>query len=141
MPPLLVVEDDPDIVDVVRYNFEREGFRVYSAVTGERGLEEARRRKPDLILLDLMLPGIDGLEICRRLRAAEDTKSIPVIVLTAKSEESDIVVGLEQAAAHAERAVALAPASAAGWALVADIESARGKEAAAARARRKATVQ
>ena len=94
-PTLLIVEDDPDIVDVVRYNFEREGFRVLSTTTGERGLQEAQRNRPDLMLLDLMLPGIDGFEICRRLRASEETRSIPVIVLTAKSEESDIIVGLE----------------------------------------------
>ena len=94
-PSVLVVEDDADLVEVVRYNFEREGFRVTAAATGERGLEEASRGKPDLVVLDLMLPGIDGLEICRRLRAADDTRSLPVIMLTAKSEEADVIVGLE----------------------------------------------
>ncbi len=94
-PTLLIVEDDPDIVDVVRYNFEREGFRVLFASSGERGLQEAFRSRPELIVLDLMLPGIDGFEICRRLRASDDTRAIPVIVLSAKGEESDVIVGLE----------------------------------------------
>ena len=94
-PSVLVVEDDADLVEVVRYNFEREGFRVTSAATGERGLEEASRGRPDLVVLDLMLPGIDGLEICRRLRSSEETRSLPVIMLTAKSEEADVIVGLE----------------------------------------------
>jgi len=94
-PTILVVEDDPDIIDVLRYNFEREGFRVLSTNAGEKGLQEAFRHKPDLIFLDLMLPGIDGFEICRRLRSADETQSIPVIMITAKSEEADVIVGLE----------------------------------------------
>jgi len=95
---VLVIEDDPDIVEVVRYNLEREGFRVLDARDGERGLDQARRAEPDLILLDLMLPGIDGLEVCRRLRAADETRAVPVVILTAKSEEADVVVGLEMGA-------------------------------------------
>jgi two-component system alkaline phosphatase synthesis response regulator PhoP len=97
-PSVLVIEDDPDIVEVVRFNLEREGFRVHDARDGERGLDQARRSAPDLILLDLMLPGIDGLEVCRRLRTSDETRAVPVVVLTAKSEEADVVVGLEMGA-------------------------------------------
>jgi len=95
---LLVIEDDPDIVELVRYNLEREGFRVLVVTDGEKGLAEATRLQPDLVLLDLMLPGLDGLEVCRRLRAMDSTRGIPVLVLTAKGEESDVVVGLEMGA-------------------------------------------
>ena len=95
---LLVIEDDPDIVELLRYNLEREGFRVLVATDGEHGLADAARHQPDLVLLDLMLPGLDGLEVCRRLRAQDGTRGIPVLVLTAKGEEADIVVGLEMGA-------------------------------------------
>lgn len=95
---LLVIEDDPDIVELLRYNLEREGFRVLIATDGEHGLADAARHQPDLLLLDLMLPGLDGLEVCRRLRAQEGTRGIPVLVLTAKSEEADVVIGLEMGA-------------------------------------------
>jgi two-component system phosphate regulon response regulator PhoB len=95
---LLVIEDDPDIIEILRYNLEREGFRVLVAADGERGLAEAARSQPDLVLLDLMLPGLDGLEVCRRLRQQDATRWIPVLVLTAKSEEADVVVGLEMGA-------------------------------------------
>jgi len=95
---LLVIEDDPDIVELLRYNLEREGFRVHVAGDGERGLDLAARNQPDLILLDLMLPGLAGLEVCRRLRALEETRGTPVLILTAKSEESDVVIGLEMGA-------------------------------------------
>lgn len=91
---ILVIEDDPDIVELVQYNLEREGYRVHSASDGEKGLKEAAARKPALILLDLMLPGIEGLEVCRRLKASTETDAIPIIMLTAKGEESDIVLGL-----------------------------------------------
>ena len=94
-PTLLVIEDDPDIVELLRYNLEREGYRVLVATDGERGLAEAVRHPPELILLDLMLPGLDGLEVCRRLRAQDETRGTPVLMLTAKSEETDIVIGLE----------------------------------------------
>ena len=97
-PTLLVVEDDPDIVELLRYNLEREGFRVLLAADGERGLADAQRLQPDLVVLDLMLPGLDGLEVCRRLRASEATRSTPVLMLTAKGEESDVVIGLEMGA-------------------------------------------
>ena len=90
-----MIEDDPDIVELVQYNLERESYAVFSATDGEEGLAEAKARRPDLILLDLMLPGIDGLEVCRRLKADEGMRSIHVIMLTAKGEEVDIVTGLE----------------------------------------------
>ena len=91
---ILVIEDDPDIAELVEYNLTREGYRVLSATSGERGLELARLERPSLILLDLMLPGIPGLEVCRRLRR-EVSPDVPLIMLTAKSEEVDIVTGLE----------------------------------------------
>ena len=92
---LLVIEDDPDIVELLRYNLEREGYRVLVANDGEHGLADAARHQPDLILLDLMLP---GLEVCRRLRVHDGTRATPVLVLTAKSEEADVVIGLEMGA-------------------------------------------
>lgn len=92
---LLIIEDDPDIVELMQYNLEREGYRVMSAEDGEVGLREAAQRKPDLVLLDLMLPGIDGLSVCRELKQSESTRGIPVIMVTAKGEESDVVSGLE----------------------------------------------
>lgn len=92
---ILVVEDDPDIVELLEYSLEREGYTVLAASDGEKGLSEARRRKPALVLLDLMLPGLDGLSICRALKEDGATKDIPVMMLTAKGEESDVVVGLE----------------------------------------------
>ena len=92
---VLIVEDDPDIVELLQYTLEREGYPVMIARNGEKGLSEARRRKPGLIVLDLMLPGLDGLEVCRALKGEDSTKSIPVVMLTAKGEESDVVLGLE----------------------------------------------
>jgi two-component system phosphate regulon response regulator PhoB len=92
---ILSVEDEEDIQEVVKYNLLREGYRVNCAGTGEEALKSVRDGRPDLILLDLMLPGVDGLEVCRRLKRDPDTEGIPVIMLTAKGEESDIVAGLE----------------------------------------------
>ena len=92
---ILIIEDDPDIVELLQYNLEREGYRVISASNGELGLHEARRRKPGAILLDLMLPGMDGLEICRQLKQEDGTRDIPLLMVTAKGEESDVVTGLE----------------------------------------------
>ena len=94
----LVIEDDPDIVELVQYNLHREGFEVYAAKNGEAGIVEASTRRPSLILLDLMLPGIEGLEVCRTLKKNGATRNIPVVMLTAKGEESDIVLGLEMGA-------------------------------------------
>lgn len=91
---VLVIEDETDILDLVRYHLEREGFAVLTARNGESGLEEAVSARPSLILLDLMLPGIQGLEVCRLLKEREATRSIPIIMLTARGEESDVVIGL-----------------------------------------------
>ena len=92
---ILIIEDEPDIVKMLEYNLKKEGFRVVSAPDGQEGLRQARKQCPDIILLDLMLPEIDGLEVCRALRQERDTAGIPVIMLTAKGRESDKVVGLE----------------------------------------------
>lgn len=92
---ILVVDDEQDIRELLTYNLEREGYRVVSVETGEAAAEKAGSVKPDLIILDLMLPGIDGVEVCRRLRAREGVKDIPIIMLTAKSEDSDVISGLE----------------------------------------------
>ena len=92
---LLIIEDDPDIVELLQYNLEREGYRVLVATDGEIGLREARSRKPGAILLDLMLPGMDGLEVCRHLKGDEATRAIPLLMVTAKGEETDVVTGLE----------------------------------------------
>ena len=92
---VLVVEDEKNIAELVKYNLEQEGFRVLSAMNGTAGLEQARKEKPSLIILDLMLPGIDGIEICKILKQNYKTSHIPVIMLTAKSQESDKIVGLE----------------------------------------------
>ncbi|MCK4305938.1 MAG: response regulator [Candidatus Eisenbacteria sp.] len=92
---ILVVEDEQDIRELLEYNLSREGFTVSCAGCGEDGLELAQAKRPDLVVLDLMLPGIDGLEVCRRLRKDPDSENIPIVMLTAKGEESDIVAGLE----------------------------------------------
>ena len=92
---IVAIEDEPDILEIIKYNLEREGYEVRGALDGEEGLALVRREMPDLVLLDLMLPGIDGLEICRRLKYEAATRAIAVIMVTAKSEESDIVLGLE----------------------------------------------
>ncbi|HSW39098.1 MAG TPA: response regulator [Acidobacteriota bacterium] len=92
---VLIIDDEKDLVDLVRYNLEKDGYHVISAGDGESGLALAIERKPDLAVVDLMLPGIDGLETCRLLRQSEATAMIPIIMLTAKSSESDRIVGLE----------------------------------------------
>lgn len=92
---IALVEDDPDIAEVLRYNLDREGFEVESFSRGDLALTGIRRRAPDLVLLDLMLPGIDGLEICRLLKREPKTAGIPIIMLTARGEETDRIVGLE----------------------------------------------
>ena len=92
---ILIVEDEPDIIELLRYNLARDGYAVLEATTGETALEVIEAKSPDLVLLDLMLPKIDGLEVCRRVRASEDHKRLPIIMLTAKGEEVDIVTGLE----------------------------------------------
>src|SRR5512147_612750 len=92
---ILTIDDEKDLIELVRYNLELEGFHVKSALDGETGVAMAQNEVPDLVLVDLMLPGIDGLEVCRRLRSDKRTAGIPLIMLTAKSAESDRVVGLE----------------------------------------------
>jgi len=92
---ILVVDDEEDILELVRYNLSREGYKVLCAVSGEEGLKLSKAEKPDLIVLDLMLPGVDGLDVTRRLKGDEATRKIPIVMLTAKGEESDIVTGLE----------------------------------------------
>lgn len=92
---ILVVEDEADILNLIAYNLEKESYRVLKAATGEEGMKLARDRKPDLVLLDLMLPGVDGLDICKHLKADDMTRGIPIIMVSARGEESDVVVGLE----------------------------------------------
>jgi two-component system, OmpR family, alkaline phosphatase synthesis response regulator PhoP len=92
---VLVIDDEKDLIELVRYNLEKEGFLVKGELNGEAGVAAALSDLPDIIIVDLMLPGIDGLEACRRLRSDPRTSGIPIIMLTAKSGESDRVVGLE----------------------------------------------
>ena len=92
---VLAVEDEEDILELVRYNLEKEGYRVTGVVSGEEALRRARSQPPDLIVLDLMLPGMDGLTVCRELKQDAKTRDLPIIILTAKGEEADIVAGLE----------------------------------------------
>jgi two-component system, OmpR family, alkaline phosphatase synthesis response regulator PhoP len=92
---ILVVDDEEDILELVRYNLSREGYRTLCAASGEEGLKVAKAEYPDLIVLDLMLPGVDGLDVARQLKGDEATRKVPIIMLTAKGEESDIVTGLE----------------------------------------------
>jgi len=92
---VLIVEDEEDIADLVVHHLTREGYEVIRAGTGEDGLELARTKRPALVVLDLMLPGIDGLEVCRQIRAEPATQTTAVRMLTAKGEEADIIVGLQ----------------------------------------------
>ncbi len=95
---ILVVEDERDIRELVRYNLQEEGFLVVEANDGETGLALAQKERPALVILDLMLPSLSGLEVCRLLRSREETASLPILVLTAKASEMDRVVGLEMGA-------------------------------------------
>ena len=92
---VLVIEDEEDILELIRFNLAREGFKVICAESGEEGLEAARSKVPRLVVLDLMLPGIDGLEVCRLLKQDSDTRPIAIVMVTAKGEESDVITGLE----------------------------------------------
>jgi len=96
MPPknIVVIEDEPDILEVLKYNLEREGLRVMSCLDGTEGLEIIQLQRPDLVLLDLMLPGLSGLDICEQLKSNSHTRNIPIIMVTAKGEEADVVLGL-----------------------------------------------
>ena len=95
---ILVVEDDPDIKELISFNLSNQGHQVFEANNGELGIEKAREKLPDLILLDLMLPGIHGLDVCRIIKADQETKDIPIIMVTAMGQEEDIVKGLETGA-------------------------------------------
>jgi two-component system alkaline phosphatase synthesis response regulator PhoP len=92
---ILIVEDEKDILQLVKLYLEKEGFRTVSAMTGAEGLRQVKTEHPDLIVLDLMLPEMDGLEVCKRIRLNQDTALLPILMLTAKAEESDTVIGLE----------------------------------------------
>ncbi len=92
---ILVVDDEEDILELVRYNLDGQGYQTSCAATGEQALQKVREQPPALIILDLMLPGIDGLDVAKRLKENEKTRRIPIIMLTAKGEEADVVKGLE----------------------------------------------
>ena len=92
---ILIIEDEKDIVKMLDYNLKKEGFKTLSAHNGEDGLDMARKENPDLILLDLMLPEMDGLDVCKAIKNEAKTSHIPIIILTAKAQETDKIVGLE----------------------------------------------
>lgn len=92
---ILVVDDEPDILELITYNLKNEGYGVLPAQSGEQAIQIVRQSHPDLVILDLMLPGIDGLEVTKNLKNDEKTRDIPIVMVTAKGEESDIVTGLE----------------------------------------------
>jgi two-component system, OmpR family, alkaline phosphatase synthesis response regulator PhoP len=92
---LLIVEDEPEIAELIEFHAERAGMRARTIHSGRLALEVLRREKPDLVILDLMLPDLDGLEVCRRMKQNEDTRSIPIVMVTAKGEEADVVAGIE----------------------------------------------
>ncbi|MFC2149588.1 response regulator [Candidatus Auribacterota bacterium] len=92
---ILIVEDEKDIVEMIEYNLQKEGYQTYSVGNGEDVLKRAKKDHVDLILLDIMLPGIDGFDVCRLIKSTEATKNIPIIIVSAKSQEADKIVGLE----------------------------------------------
>ncbi|MBA3010988.1 MAG: response regulator transcription factor [Proteobacteria bacterium] len=92
---ILIVDDEEDIIELIKYNLKNEGYAILTAMTGEAAIKTAKHSRPDLIVLDLMLPGIDGLEVTRHLKKNDDTMDIPIVMVTAKGEESDVVTGLE----------------------------------------------
>ena len=92
---ILVVEDEDDIRELLRYNLAKEGYQVTGLASGEEALKAVKATRPDLMVLDLMLPGMDGLEVCRSLKQDPQTRNLPIVMLTAKGEEADIVAGLE----------------------------------------------
>jgi two-component system, OmpR family, phosphate regulon response regulator PhoB len=97
-PRILIIEDERGLTQVLTYNLEREGYEVVVAHDGQEGLRKAQMQLPDLVLLDLMLPTMDGLEVCRELRGGERTRNVPILMLTAKAEETDQVVGFTMGA-------------------------------------------
>ena len=92
---ILIVEDEEDLREIIIYNLDREGYQTIGVETGEQGLEQAIALKPDLMILDLMLPGMNGIDVCKQLKQDKNTQPIPIIIVSAKGEESDIVSGLE----------------------------------------------
>ena len=92
---VLVVDDEEDILELVKYNLAKEGFTVVAVTSGEDALAAVRTKQPDAVVLDLMLPGLDGLEVCRRMKGDPTMQHIPIVMLTAKGTEADIVTGLE----------------------------------------------
>ena len=92
---ILVVEDEEDILELVSFNLKKQGYQVRGVTSGEEALQEVRRKIPSLIILDLMLPGVDGFDVCKSLKNNPRTKTVPIVMLTARSEEADIVIGLE----------------------------------------------
>ena len=97
-PRVLVVDDEDDLLELVRYNLAKDGYDVECVGSGEQALRSARTNPPDLVVLDLMLPAVDGLEVCRRLKTDPKTRDILIVMLTAKGEEADMVAGLERGA-------------------------------------------
>jgi two-component system, OmpR family, phosphate regulon response regulator PhoB len=97
-PRILIIEDERGLTDVLTYNLQREGYDTIVAHDGQEGLRKAQMQLPDVVLLDLMLPGLDGLDVCRELRAGERTRNVPILMLTAKAEETDQVVGFSMGA-------------------------------------------
>lgn len=95
MPKVIIIEDDQDIAGLVEHYLAADGFRVSIVADGAEGLKRVKASPPDLVILDLMLPGMDGLDVCKALRAAPATSALPILMLTAKGEESDKVIGLE----------------------------------------------
>ena len=95
---ILIIEDEPDIQELLSFNLVNNGYKVYTASNGEKGLDVARKEHPDLILLDLMLPGINGLDVCRIIKNDQDTSGVSIIMLTALGQEEDIIKGLETGA-------------------------------------------
>ena len=92
---VLIVDDEEDILELLRHNLTKDGYRVICAESGEQALTEIRKQPPDVVILDVMLPGVDGLDVCRQVKAAAETSHVPIIMLTARTEEADMVAGLE----------------------------------------------
>ncbi|TVQ11561.1 MAG: DNA-binding response regulator [Balneolaceae bacterium] len=92
---ILVVDDEQDLLDLIEYNLKKEGFTVLTSDSGEKGIELAGRMKPDLILLDIMMPGMDGIEVCRKIKSDPETQAIPVVFLTARGDEKSEITGLD----------------------------------------------
>ncbi len=97
-PRILVVDDEPDLLELVSFNLSKHGYDVQCVTSGEAALDAVRKDPPDALVLDLMLPGVDGLEVCRQIKGDSGTRAIPILMLTARGEERDMVAGLEQGA-------------------------------------------